>query len=155
MTDDSGNTYAVDTAGNLIPASLPDGKVKVATVSLAVTVTYEGTATSDDDVIASMWEQTLSTNDVQVSAAASGTYASRVKFTSGTSNYAHAAANATVEIASATAKAWTFSSKSTGSKTMPNMYIAFDGGNKTSGSVQDDGAALLSAITVTFTPAAA
>ena len=154
MTDTSGNTYAVDESNNLLDAGVPAGKAKIATVTLKVTVTYKGSATSDDTAIGAMWAATLN-SDITISTAASGTYASRVKFTSAADNYTHNAANATVTVAAkATAAAWTFTSKTTGEKAAPNMYVGFDGGSKTAGAAQNDGDSALAGITITFTPAA-
>ena len=153
MTDDSGNTYAVSEDGDLITASLPAGKVKIATVTVTIKVDYEGTAVSENDAVANLWKATLDDDAILVTAeATAGTLASRIKYTASASSYADASGKNVLTVANATASAWTFTTKSTGNKEIATkMYIGVDGGSKTVGSVDNDGTSALST-TITFTP---
>ena len=151
MTDASGNTYAVTSDGDLVTASVPDGKVKIATVTVTIKVDYEGTAVSANDAVANLWQATLGDDDILVTASATGTLSSRIKYTASASAYTNVSGKNVLTVANETAAAWTFSTKSTGNKEISTkMYIGVDGG-ATSGTVQNDGTSAIET-TITFTP---
>lgn len=152
MTDDSGNTFAVTTDGDLVAASVPVGKVKIATVTLKIKISYGGSATSDDDAISNMWDATIGSKDVTVTASATGTIASRLKYTNSASAYTNVSGKNVVRVLNANLTGLTFTTKQTAEISCPAMYIGVDGGSKTEGEVQDDGTSALDT-TVTFTPA--
>jgi hypothetical protein len=143
--DGTGDTYVM-VGGVKTPATATD---KVATISSKITVTYVDTNETNpsDAEVKTLWADALGSNNVIVTASATaGTNASQIRFTSGASNYTGAAANAKVSIASATAKAWDFSSKTTGKKDMPNIYVALTG-KETAENLASYGS-----ITLTLTP---
>ena len=146
LTEDvTGDTYVM-VGGVKTPATATD---KVATISSKITVTYVDTNETNpsDAEVKTLWADALGSNNVIVTASATaGTNASQIRFTSGASNYTGAAANAKVSIASATAKAWDFSSKTTGKKDMPNIYVALTG-KETAENLASYGS-----ITLTLTP---